>query len=273
MTFKEKLNEIIFGWETPAGRAFDVVLILAITGSVAAVMLDSVASIRDANGSLLYALEWAFTLAFSVEYVARLYCSPDPRRYAASFLGVVDLLAILPTYAGLFIAGAHYVMVVRVLRLLRVFRILKYMQYVRESESLMRAIHASHRKIVVFLFFLFTLTIVMGSLMYVIEGEEAGFTSIPTSIYWAIVTLTTVGYGDISPQTPLGQALAAAMMIMGYSIIAVPTGIVTVEMSRVAGSDRSPSCPGCFSTTHDNDAKYCKLCGQKIALGPPPEAS
>lgn len=264
MSLKEKLNEIIFGWETPAGKTFDVLLIVAIAASVAVVMLDSVMGVHEAHGGLLYALEWTFTIAFTIEYAARLYCSPAPRKYAYSFLGVIDLLAILPTYIAMFVAGAQYVTVVRVLRLLRIFRILKYVQYIRESETLMRAIYASHRKIVVFLFFLSTITIVMGSLMYVIEGEEAGFTSIPTSIYWAVVTLTTVGYGDISPQTPLGQIVAAIMMVMGYSIIAVPTGIVTVEMSRAARGGRAVVCPGCFTTGHDPDASFCKLCGEPL---------
>jgi len=267
---REKLRVIIFEAETPAGKAFDVALILAIALSVLVVMLDSVESIRADYGQWLYRLEWAFTIAFTVEYIARLICIGRPLKYATSFFGVVDLLAILPTYISLLVPGSHYMSVVRVLRVLRVFRILKVVKYVSEAEVLMQAMRASRRKITVFLFSVVSLVIILGSLMYLIESEETGFTSIPESIYWAIVTLTTVGYGDIRPGTPLGQALAAVVMIMGYSIIAVPTGIVSVEISRASQKEVSTiACAACSAEGHDPDALYCNHCGESLA--PPSE--
>lgn len=262
---KEKLRIIIFESDTPAGKYFDIALILAIGISVTVVMLDSIEGFHSRFGSWLYGLEWMFTLLFTVEYMTRLICIGRPIKYATSFFGIVDLLAILPTYLSLVFAGSQYMSVIRVLRVLRIFRILKVVQYVSEAEVLLRAIRASRTKIVVFLFSIFSLVVILGSMMYLIESEETGFTSIPRSVYWAIVTLTTVGYGDISPQTSLGQVLASIVMIMGYSIIAVPTGIFSVEMSRAARHTFSSKvCPACSAEGHDADADYCKFCGEAL---------
>lgn len=257
--------KIIFEADTPGGKLFDVILIWSIVLSVIAVMLDSVSAIRKDYGQFLYAVEWFFTVLFTIEYILRLVSSGRPLRYVASFFGIVDLLSIVPTYLSLFVPGSQYFLVIRVLRVLRVFRVLKLAHYLGEVHVLMQALRASRRKITVFLFTVLTLVIIVGSLMYMIEGAENGFTSIPRSIYWAIVTLTTVGYGDISPQTELGQALASIIMIMGYGIIAVPTGIVTVEMSRAEQKRVSTrTCPECLAEGHDRDAAYCKYCGKKL---------
>ena len=263
--WRHRLHEGIFEADTPAGKAFDVALILAIVASVAAVMLDSMAGIRRVHGPLLLAAEWSFTLLFTVEYLLRLFSVRRPIRYATSFFGVVDLLSVIPTYLSLVIPGSRYLLVIRLLRVLRVFRILKLAQYVGEIRHLDRALRASRRKITVFLVTVLTLVVVLGSLMYVIEGEQHGFTSIPKGIYWAVVTLTTVGYGDISPHTNLGQSLAALVMILGYGIIAVPTGIVTVEFARAFEPEVSTqACPQCAAEGHDPDALHCKLCGAKL---------
>ncbi len=262
--WRRMTHDIIFEAETPAGRAFDIVLLISISLSVFVVILDSVASIRAAYGPLLDALEWFFTLVFTVEYAMRLISVRHPLRYARSFFGVVDLLAIIPTYLSLFILGSHYLIVVRLLRLLRIFRILKLAEYLREAKMLRRALRSSQRKISVFLLTIITLTVIIGAMMYVIEGEANGFTDIPTSIYWAIVTLSTVGYGDISPKTPLGQMVAAIVMLLGYGIIAVPTGIVTVELSRARTSVSTRACQSCGGADHDDDALYCKHCGEKL---------
>jgi voltage-gated potassium channel len=263
--WRMKLHEVIFEADTPAGKAFDVLLIISILASVVAVMLDSMAAVRLEYGRLLYLIEWFFTLLFSVEYILRLVCVGRPGKYATSFYGVVDLLAIIPTYLSLVLPGSQYLLVIRLLRILRIFRILKLVPYLGEARLLMQALRASSRKIAVFLFTVLTLVVIFGSLMYVIESSESGFTSIPRSIYWAIVTLTTVGYGDISPQTALGQALASLVMILGYSIIAVPTGIVTVEMSQAFGRKISTqACPECSAEGHDDDAHYCKFCGAAL---------
>ena len=264
--WREVLFEIIFEADTPAGRWFDLVLIVAILLSVATVMLDSISSVRDRYGAWLYAVEWFFTILFTVEYVLRLLCVGKAIRYAVSFFGIVDLLAIAPTYLSLVIYGSRYLVVVRVLRVLRVFRVLKLGHHSKEAGVLRAALYASRRKILVFLFVVLTLVVIIGSLMYVIEGAENGFTSIPASVYWAIVTLTTVGYGDISPQTGLGQFLAAIVMILGYSIIAVPTGIVTVELSQASrpAKTNTQACPSCSAEGHDNDAVHCKYCGARL---------
>jgi voltage-gated potassium channel len=259
------LQEIIFEADTPAGKTFDVVLIVSILLSVLAVILESVKRIEATYGDLLRAIEWGFTILFTIEYVLRLVCVTRPLQYAKSFFGLVDLLAILPTYLSLVLADSHYLLVIRTLRVLRVFRVLKLAQYLREAYLLRQALYASRRKIAIFLFTVFTLVIIIGALMYMIEGEAHGFTSIPRSIYWAIVTLTTVGYGDIAPRTPVGQALAALVMILGYGIIAVPTGIVTVEMSRTSIQEVSTqACPACAAEGHDADAVYCKYCGTTL---------
>lgn len=264
-SLQERMRVVIFEHNTPAGKAFDVALIGFIVASVAVVMLDSVHEVRISYGILLHALEWAFTLAFTVEYLLRLWCARHSTAYARSFFGIVDLLAILPTYLSLVIPGGQALLIVRILRLLRVFRVLKLAQYVTEATVLMRALRASRHKIIVFIVSVLTLVVTLGSLMYLVEGAENGFTSIPKSVYWAIVTLTTVGYGDIAPQTTLGQALAAIIMILGYGIIAVPTGIVTVEIgaaSRRASDTRL--CPRCGQQGHDLDARHCKHCGERI---------
>ncbi|MFC1849364.1 ion transporter [candidate division CSSED10-310 bacterium] len=263
--WQEVTHEVIFEADTPAGKWFDVLLIISIVLSVLAVMLDSVSSIHAKYSSFLYAVEWFFTILFTIEYIFRLLSVGRPLLYAVSFFGIVDLLAILPTYLSLLIPGSRYLIVIRVLRVLRIFRVLKLVKYVHEAKYIKQALQASLRKITVFLFAVMTLVIIMGSLMYLIEGEVNGFTSIPKSIYWAIVTLTTVGYGDISPKTGLGQALAALIMILGYSIIAVPTGIVTVEFSRVQELKISTRvCPECSAEDHDSDATFCKYCGSKL---------
>jgi voltage-gated potassium channel len=263
--WQEKLHEIIFEADTPAGKRFDVALIIFILASVIVVMLDSVTSIREEHGELLLMLEWAFTIVFTIEYIMRLSCVGWPLSYAKSFFGVIDLLAILPTYVSLFLPSSRYLIIIRLLRVLRVFRVLKFVRLVREAQELRTALNASRRKIFVFFFSVISMVIVLGSLMYVIEGEENGFTSIPTSVYWGVVTLTTVGYGDITPQTGLGKLLASVIMILGYSIIAVPTGIVSVELAREANRVVSTQCcPQCSLEGHDQDATYCKHCGSAL---------
>lgn len=260
-----KLNNIIFGAESKAGKAFDIALIAAIIVSVAAVMLESVSFISDRVGRELYILEWAFTIAFTIEYVLRLSCVRYPLRYAFSFYGIVDLLSVIPTYLSLIIPGANTLLVIRILRILRVFRVLKLFSYLREAEHLAWALRSSRRKILVFLYVVSTIVVVFGAIMYLIEGPENGFTSIPTSVYWAIVTLTTVGYGDIAPTTPLGQLIASATMITGYAIIAVPTGIYTAELTQVMRSKRDArGCLGCGKTGHELDAEFCRYCGDKL---------
>lgn len=264
-SWRHTLYTVIFEAETPAGKWFDILLIASILASVLAVMLDSVSSINQHYGFLLTGIEWFFTIAFTIEYILRLVCVGRPFLYATSFFGIVDLLAIIPTYISIIIPGTEYLLVVRVLRILRIFRVLKLVQYMGEALLLMKALRASSRKITVFLFTVLTLVIILGSLMYLIEGAPNGFTSIPRSIYWAIVTLTTVGYGDISPQTNMGQMLAAFIMILGYSIIAVPTGIVTVELSHVSTQQAMMrSCKSCSSGGHDSDAEFCKYCGSEL---------
>jgi voltage-gated potassium channel len=259
------LYEVIFKADTPAGKWFDIVLIILIVLSVVTVMLDSVGSIHESYGGLLYRAEWFFTILFSIEYILRLVCVQRRIRYAVSFFGVVDLLAILPTYMSLVFYASRYLQVVRVLRVLRIFRVLKLGHHMKEAELLKEALYASRHKIIVFLFAVLTLVVIIGSVIYIIEGEQNGFTSIPQSVYWAVVTLTTVGYGDISPKTEAGQFLAVMVMILGYSIIAVPTGIVTVEISQ-AYKHRSASrvCGRCGGGGHDRDAAYCKFCGTKL---------
>lgn len=266
--WRVKLHEVIFGAESRAGRFFDIVLIVAILLSVGIVMLESVASMREEHGLFLRWAEWTFTVLFTVEYALRLLCVRRASHYATSFFGIVDLLAILPTYLALFVPGAQYFLVVRMLRILRIFRVLKLVQYLEEADLLLRALRASRRKITVFIFAVVTLNVIFGALMYFIEGAENGFTSIPRGVYWAIVTLTTVGFGDISPQTGLGQAVAAVIMILGYGIIAVPTGIVTSELTNLSAQAMGPqsaaACPNCGGTGHDADAKFCKHCGHSL---------
>lgn len=262
---RERLHEIIFEAETPAGKAFDVALLVVILISIVAVCLESVAAISDRYGPPLRALEWAITILFTVEYVLRLYSVRNPWRYALSFYGLVDLLSILPTYLSVFLPGSQSLLVIRALRLLRIFRILKLAHFVGEARMLRAALRASVRKITVFLGTILTIVVIVGALMYMIEGAEHGFSSIPQSIYWAIVTMTTVGYGDIAPQTVPGKIIASMVMIMGYAIIAVPTGIVTVELaSSVKSSVRTDACPACGADGHAADANHCRYCGTRL---------
>jgi len=263
--WRATVHEVIFEAETPAGRTFDVLLIVAIIVSVLVVMAESVTSIRLRYGLQLRTAEWVITILFTLEYILRLVCVNRPKAYATSFYGIVDLLAILPTYVSVIFPGTQALAVVRALRLVRIFRVLKLAQYVQETSTLMRALRASWRKIAVFLFVVLTLVIIVGAAMYMIEGADAGFTSIPKAVYWAIVTMTTVGYGNIAPQTPLGQMLAAFVMIIGYGIIAVPTGIVTSELVRGAAPPVSThACEHCSAEGHDSDASYCKFCGERL---------
>jgi voltage-gated potassium channel len=262
---RDRLNIVIFGTESIEGRAFDVALLVVIVLSVLVVMLDSVAALREQHRPLFATLEWIFTALFTIEYGLRIYSARIRTRYLFSFFGIVDLLAVLPSYLALFMAGTEVLMVVRVLRLLRVFRVLKIVRMLGEANSLMRAIRQSLPKIGVFLGAVITIVIIAGAIMHLVEGPAAGFTSIPRSMYWAIVTLTTVGYGDIAPVTPLGQALAALLMITGYGVIAVPTGIVSAELvyaRRETGHQMQ--CPSCATVIHADDANYCRICGTEL---------
>jgi voltage-gated potassium channel len=262
--WQNRLHTVIFEADTPAGWAFDVALIVCILASVATVMLESVPSVRVRHQAALDALEWGFTVLFTAEYVLRLLAVRRPLGYATSFYGVIDLLAILPTYLSLFIPRAESLITVRVLRLLRVFRIFKLTHHVGESHVLLGALRASRRKVSVFLVAVLTIVVVVGTLMYLIEGEKHGFTSIPISIYWAIVTITTVGFGDIVPRTPLGQFLAATLMITGYAIIAIPTGIFAAELSAARKDLTRQACPACSAQGHDPDARFCKYCAAPL---------
>lgn len=272
-SLRQRLYLIIFGTDTKAGKLFDIVLLWAIVLSVVSVMMESISEIKIRYDYLFSISEWIFTILFTIEYLLRIWITSYPRKYAFSFLGIIDLLALLPTYLTLMIAGSSYLVVIRSIRLLRVFRILKLGRYVREASVLMNAMKASRHKILVFLGAVSTLVMIMGTLMYLIEGGDSGFTSIPRSIYWAIVTITTVGYGDIAPQTAIGQGAAAILMLMGYAIIAVPTGIVTSEITRAEHNKRTSEeknqrepiiCDLCENTSHDQDAAFCKRCGNKL---------
>ncbi|OEC36429.1 voltage-gated potassium channel [Pseudomonas cuatrocienegasensis] len=269
-TWRQRLYVIIFHTDTPAGQRFDNLLLLTILASLVVVMLDSVESVFARYGELLTAVEWAFTLLFAVEYLVRLYCSPRPLKYAFSFYGLIDLLAVLPAFLALLFPEAQYLLIVRVIRMLRIFRVLKLTPYLSQANFLLVALRSSKQKIVVFLLSISTLIVVYGTLMYVIEGPQNDFTSIPKSIYWAVVTLTTVGFGDIVPVTVLGQAVATLVMITGYSIIAVPTGIFTAELaSAMRGDLLSHACPRCAKDSHEPAAAFCSRCGS--ALFPPGE--
>ena len=270
-TLRERLNAIIFGTSTQAGRLFDEFLLVAILASLVVVMLDSVLEVHHQYKIVLFYLEWLFTGIFAIEYLLRLYCSPKPLRYAFSFYGLIDLVAVLPAILALFVTSAQYLMLIRVVRVLRVFRILKLTPYLTQANFLLVAMRGSQKKITVFFACIMILVIIFGGIMYLVEGPEHGFTSIPKGIYWAIVTLTTVGYGDISPQTPLGQAIASLVMIAGYSIIAVPTGIFTAEMANAmreefsAGMDTtSHECPTCSKSNHQAEASFCCRCGSAL---------
>ncbi len=265
MTLREKLYEIIFGTDTPSGKLFDLVLIYTITLSVLALMFDSATQPGSELRRLLSYTEWFFTLMFTLEYLVRVYCSPNRWAYVRSFYGVIDLLSILPSYLSLFFQGANFLLIIRLLRVLRIFRVLKLVRYLSEANSLARALLLSRRKISIFFFFVLILATIFGSLMYIVEGPANGFTSIPRSIYWTIVTITTVGYGDITPHTVLGQVIASLAMLTGYSIIAIPTGILTAELSQEIQREKNLiTCPNCGKQGHDKQAEYCDRCGGKV---------
>ncbi len=263
---QKRLHEIIYETNTPAGKAFDVVLLVLILTSVLVVMMDSIKSWHFEHANLFFILEWIFTILFSVEYLLRIISIKKPLGYMTSFLGVIDLLSIIPSYLSIVFIGAQSFLVLRILRLLRVFRIFKLTHFVSEIAFLKVAIRGSMRKISIFMFVVLSLVVILGSVMYLVESGQNGFTSIPDSIYWAIVTITTVGYGDISPVTPFGKLVASIIMLMGYAIIAVPTGIVTTEMALAAKQKtlKHEACPVCGAEGHDNDAVHCKYCGSKL---------
>lgn len=267
--WKLKLHEVIYEADTKAGKLFDVVLLWLILVSIALVMLESVDSIDSKYHNQLYIAEWIVTLLFSIEYILRIICIRKPTKYIFSFYGIVDLLSTIPMYLSTFFVGTHSLVALRALRLLRVFRILKLARFIGESNQLLKALKASKAKVAVFLFFVLIICIILGTVMYLIEGAENGFTSIPRSVYWAIVTLTTVGYGDIAPHTPFGQFIASVIMILGYAIIAIPTGIVSSEMTKNNSSKtdvnlNTQACPSCSYENHDDDAIYCNHCGSKL---------
>jgi len=264
--WKSRLHEIIYEADTPAGKLFDIVLLAVILASIVLVMLESVKSFDTDYHKFLDISEWIITILFSIEYFARIITVKKPLKYIFSFYGIIDLLSTIPKYISLIFAGTHALVALRALRLLRVFRILKLARYLGASNNLVRALKASRAKIFVFLFAVLIVSVILGTIMYLVEGDESGFTSIPRSVYWCIVTLTTVGYGDISPQTPLGQLIASLVMILGYGIIAVPTGIVSAEFtaSKITDFDHGRSCQSCGADIHRNDAEYCRKCGHKL---------
>ena len=266
MDTRQNLYSIIFHTDTPAGQRFDRYLLLTIMASLVVVMLDSIDSVHSQYAGLLAGIEWGFTALFAIEYVVRLYCSPKPLRYAFSFFGLIDLLAILPGILALFYADAQYLLIIRVIRMLRVFRVLKLSPYLRQANLWLTALRGSKQQIFVFFACIAILVTVFGTLMYVIEGPAHGFTSIPKGIYWAVVTLTTVGFGDIVPKTALGQALSTLVMITGYSIIAVPTGIFTAELANAmrGGDQLIHDCPRCAKNTHEHGAAFCTRCGNPL---------
>ena len=262
-TWKNKLHEIIYEADTPKGKFFDVVLLITIIASILLVMLESVESFDNKYHDFLNISEWVITILFSIEYVLRIISIKKPFKYIFSFYGIIDLLSTLPKYLSFILVGSHNLAALRALRLLRIFRILKLARYIGASNRLLLALRASRAKIAVFLFFVVIVCIILGTIMYMVEGEENGFTNIPKSIYWAIVTLTTVGFGDIAPQTPLGQLIASVIMILGYSIIAIPTGIVSSEMTK-SNTDldtSTQSCPNCLKEKHKEKATFCYNCG------------
>lgn len=265
-SLKDRMYLLIFTNETAAGRLFDKTLIALILLSLVVVVLDSVEQIARSYHSLLFTFEWIFTILFSLEYAARLYCAKNRRKYATSFFGVIDLLAVLPTYLALFFPELHALIDVRVLRLIRIFRVFKLTAYMQEYAHLANALNASRKKILVFLSFVLMIVLVMGTLMYVVEGPEHGFTSIPIATYWAITTMTTVGFGDLTPQTDLGKLIASAMMLMGWGTLAVPTGIVTAEISRTRSrrQDFALTCPACEADHLDKKDRFCRDCGAKL---------
>ncbi len=264
-SLRKKLYRIIFDADTPAGKGFDIVLILVIVLSVVAVILESIPSFRETHAPVLKSTEWAITAIFTLEYIARIWTHPRPLRYIFSFYGIIDFLAIIPTYLDLIFTGAMGFAVIRGLRLLRIFRVLKITRYSHEGRIIVEALSASRYKILVFLFAVLMVVLIIGTLMYLVEGEQSGFTSIPAGIYWAITTLTTVGFGDITPVTSFGKFIASFVMIIGYGVIAVPTGIVTFEIASAVKASRGKRvCGSCGYSPHDADANYCKSCGEKL---------
>ncbi|MCD6531761.1 ion transporter [bacterium] len=262
---RQRAYRIIFESDTPAGRAFDVVLLIVILLSVVVVMAESVDPLRQKYGTIIRTAEWIFTIIFTIEYFARLWCVPSPGKYARSFFGIVDFLGFIPTYISVFLPGTHFLMVIRIVRFVRIFRIFKLARYLREGRIMVEALRASKPKIVVFLVSVISAVVVIGAVMYLVEGPENGFDSIPRSIYWAVVTMTTVGYGDISPKTPLGQFIAMVVMILGYAVIAVPTGIISFDvLQQVQKAKAIRVCPACGREIYDRDALYCKYCGAKL---------
>lgn len=264
--WRDVLYEVIFKADTVVGKSFDIAVIVFIALSVITVIINTVDSIEQEYGNILHVTEWVFTIIFTIEYLLRLICCKRPVAYARSFFGIVDLFAILPTYISLFLPGSHVLLVIRTLRVLRIFRVLKLVKYIGESELLIDALRSSRRKITVFLFSVITIVIIFGSIMYIVESQKNGFNNIPQSIYWAVVTLTTVGYGDVTPQTHVGKVIATVIMVMGYGILAVPTGIVTAEITKAMGHNKVASniCEGCGYRWHDDDAHYCKHCGNTL---------
>lgn len=264
--WREQLGEIIFGLETPAARNYDKVLILLILASVIAVMLESVSHFAKETRDLLRTAEWVFTLIFTLDYAGRILGARRPLNYVLSFYGLIDLITILPSYLSLIFPGSQYLLMVRALRLLRIFRVFKLMRYSDQGGFIVQALVSSREKIIVFFVSVLTLVTVFGTVVYIIEGPANGFTSIPTSIYWAVVTVTTVGYGDISPKTPLGKLVATLAMLLGYAIIAVPTGIVSAGIQEAkAAQHRKAQCLRCGLETHDIEARYCKRCGERLS--------
>lgn len=276
--WKEKLHEIIYEADTPAGKLFDIILLLLIITSIILVMLESVTSFADQHLEFLDIAEWIITILFTIEYIARVIVVNQPKKYIFSFYGIVDFLSTIPKYLSFFILGSHSLIALRALRLMRVFRILKLARFVGESNNLMKALRASRAKIAVFVFFVLIICIILGAIMYIVEsGQDSGFTSIPRSVYWAIVTLTTVGYGDIAPATALGQLISSIIMIIGYGVIAIPTGIVSVEYAKSTSTEENTTkniqedihlntqtCSNCHETDHDDDANFCKTCGNNL---------
>jgi voltage-gated potassium channel len=263
--WREQLRIIVFQTDTTAGRRFDKILLLIILSSLLVVIIDSIEAVHRNYADLLAYIEWGFTFVFAVEYILRLYCSPRPLKYAFSFYGLIDLLAIVPGILAIYYSDAQYLLIVRVVRMLRIFRVLKLSPYLKQANYLLAALRGSKQKIIVFLVTVSTLVTVFGTLMYVIEGPEHGFTSIPKGIYWAIVTLTTVGFGDIVPKTPVGQILSSLVMITGYSIIAVPTGIFTAELANAMRGDQlQHDCPVCAKNSHEHGAAFCSRCGNAL---------
>lgn len=263
---KNHFYKVIFGDDTKAGKLFDILLFIAISFSVLIVMLNSVVKLHLEYGSLFLTIEWIITILFTIEYILRIYASKKPFKYIFSFYGIIDLLSILPTYISIFVTGTHLLLVIRMLRLMRIFRVFKLTRYVNASNTLLIALKSSRRKIIVFLEAVLIIVVITGALMYLVEGPETGFSSIPKSIYWAIVTITTVGYGDIAPQTILGQTIASMLMIIGFAIIAVPTSIIGGELVKGQMRRSGIVCYSCKNDDHEDDASHCKKCGQKLEL-------